>query len=68
MSRNPWNSMLMYPPELSDESVQAVWEYLDEICRSFERHYATQLKRRLDAEEGIVGGGRPFDEKEDDPF
>lgn len=68
MNRDSCKTILMYPPELSDDSVQAVWEFLDEICRSFERNYATQLKRRLDTEEGINNGRLRLDESEDDPF
>ena len=37
--------MIMNPPELSDASVQAVWEFLNELSNAFERHYAVQIGR-----------------------
>ncbi len=48
MNDNDAPVMIMYLPELSDESVHAVWEFLYELSSSFERHYAVQLSRQLD--------------------
>ena len=39
--------MIMYPPELSDASVRAVWDFLFELSDAFESHYAVQLRRLL---------------------
>lgn len=41
----------MFPPDLSDESVIAVWEFLAELSRSFEQLYAVQIRRKLDVVE-----------------
>lgn len=45
MNDNDAPVMIMYPPDLSDESVQAVWEFLHELSSSFERNYFMQLRR-----------------------
>lgn len=39
--------MILYP----DASVCAVWEFLNEVSNSFERHYAVQLRQLLNARE-----------------
>jgi hypothetical protein len=41
--------MFLYPPELSDEAVAAVSDFLYELVCSFERNYAVQLQRHYDA-------------------
>lgn len=66
MKREPWHTLLMYPPRLSDDAVLAVWDYLNEVCQSFERHYAKQLKQKLDAKEKLPTVFS-FDDM-DDPF
>jgi len=67
MKRESWHTMLMYPPKLSDDTALAVWNYLNEVCQSFERHYTTQLKRKLDAAEELPTEFI-FDDTEHDPF
>lgn len=59
-------AMIMYPPDLSDESVHAVWEFLNELSSSFERHYAVQLRRLLNAQDRI--GIICLDEADGDPL
>ena len=60
--------LFVFPPEeLSDESVHAISEFLYEICRSFELHYATQLSRALCAQEDITSNFQ-CDVEEDEPF
>lgn len=68
MNCNPWHILLMYPPKMSDDAVQAVWKYLNEVCQSFEQHYAVQLKRKLDADEEIPAEFRFDYDTENDPF
>jgi hypothetical protein len=59
--------MLVYPPDLSDESVQAVGEFLRELSNSFERHYFVQLRRLLDTQD--CHGLQCLDNEADiDPF
>jgi len=53
MKHDSWHTLLMYPPKLSDDAALAVWDYLNEVCQSFERHYAPQLKRKLDVKEEL---------------
>ena len=67
MNSNHWHTLLMYPPRLSDDAVIKVWDYLNEVCQSFERHYAPQLKRKLDAKEELPTVFN-FEDREDDPF
>ena len=58
--------MIMYPPELTDASVQAVWDFLFELSDSFERHYAVQLRRLLSTQ---ARRGPPGDnEANEEPF
>ena len=59
--------MIMHPPDLSDESVQAVWEFLHELSSSFERHYFVQLRRLLNTKD--CQGLQCLDNETDiDPF
>ena len=59
--------MIMHPPDLSDESVQAVWEFLHELSSSFERHYFVQLRRPLNTQD--CQGLQCLDNEADiDPF
>lgn len=37
--------LVVTPPELSDEAIYAISEYLNEICRSFENHYYAHIRR-----------------------
>lgn len=53
MNDNDAPVMIMYPPDLSDESVHAVWEFLNELSSSFERHYAPQLRRLLNTHDRL---------------
>lgn len=40
--------MIVYPPDdLSDESIYALSEFLQEICRAFERHYYRRITRHI---------------------
>ena len=58
--------MIMNPPELSDASVQAVWEFLNELSNAFERHYAVQIRSLLNTQNHLVDQGG--DEADEDPF
>lgn len=64
--------MFLYPPELSDEAVAAVGDFLHELVCSFERHYAMQLRRHYDALEQEPKGQTPTTTPNDpdtaDPF
>ena len=64
--------MFLYPPELSDEAVAAIGDFLHELVCSFERHYAVQLRRHYDAMEqgpkGRTPDATPYDPDTDDPF
>jgi hypothetical protein len=61
--------LFMYQPEnLSDESIQAIGEFLHEICRSFEQMNATQLNRVLYSQEDIISNFECSVENEDEPF
>ena len=51
--------MFLYPPELSDEAVAAVGDFLHELVCSFERHYAVQLRRHYDTLEQEPKGQAP---------
>ena len=51
MNDNDEPVMIMYPPDLSDESVQAVWEFLRELSNSFERNYLMQLRRMQNSQD-----------------
>jgi hypothetical protein len=51
---NDYDTMLiMMPPDLPDDTVAVLWEFLNEINRAFEERYAGQLRRLLDHAENI---------------
>lgn len=66
--------MIVYPPDdLSDESVYAMSEFLQEICRAFEQHYQRRITRQVKVRERDVQDrvytGRPTETRdEDEPF
>lgn len=64
--------MIMYPPDLYDESAYVAWESLREISRPFKPRYSIQRKRRLIALESNSQDGSPCDqcrhETDDEPF
>ena len=71
MSHDP-TVMFLYPPELSDEAVAAVGDFLHELVCSFERNYAGQLRRHNDALDQFAqeqrNAVRPDHPETDDPF
>jgi hypothetical protein len=52
MNRND-TMLIMMPPDLPDETVAVLWEFLNEINRAFEQCYAGQLRRLLDSAENM---------------
>ena len=66
--------MFLYPPDdLSDESVYAMSEFLQEICRAFEQHYQRRItghaKVREREVQDCVYTGHPNETRdEDEPF
>lgn len=72
---NEQTAMFLYPPGLSDEEAFAVGEFLHELTSSFERNYASQLKRHYAAMEQWRQDqwtnnqrGEPVNDTDDYPF
>ncbi len=57
----------LFPPDLPDEVVCALLEFLHELTRTFENHYASQLRRHWDNQP--IDTDEPLDDlwEDDDP-